>query len=186
VEARYPHWGSDGQIVFTGPSGTFRIAAAGGEPVPIPKVTARRAFMLPDGSGVLYGTAGQVELYDFERDTSVVLIPGGRHAVYVPTGHILYVSSDNGLFAVAFDLTAGRVAGAPVRVLERVGAQADARGYSVSATGVLVQHDAAGAPNQGANRLLIVDPGRGAETVPLPPGRRLLPRFSRDGRSLAM
>jgi Tol biopolymer transport system component len=56
----------------------------------------------------------------------------------------------------------------------------------VSAAGVLVQYDAAGLQNLGTNRLVIVDPGRGADTVRIPPGRRLLPRFSRDGRSLAM
>jgi serine/threonine protein kinase/Tol biopolymer transport system component len=188
VQPTQAHWGANGQIVFTGSTGTgtFRIAAAGGEPVPIPKVAGRRPFLLPDGSGVLHATAGQIELYDFKRDTSVVLIPGGRHATYVPTGHILYATTDNGLFAVAFDLAQHRVVGAPVRVLERVGTHTDARGYSVSATGVLVQFDAPGAGNLGTNRLLIVDPGRGADTVRLPLARRLLPRFSRDGRSLAM
>ncbi len=186
VVPTYPHWGSNGQIVFRGPTGIFYIDATGGEPVPIPKVTGRNPFMLPDGSGVLYDMAGHVELYDFERDTSVVLIPGGSHAVYVPTGHILYATADNGLFAVSFDLAQRRVVGAPVRVLERVGTHVDARGYSVSATGVVVQYDAP--PRAGdlsTNRLLIVDPGRGVDTVRLPPGRRLRPRFSRDGRSLA-
>jgi dipeptidyl aminopeptidase/acylaminoacyl peptidase len=151
------------------------------------KATTRGPFLLPDGSGVLHtGRAGDVALYDFASDSSVILVPGGRQPTYVPTGHILFFK-DGGLFAVRFDLEKRRVESAPVRVLERVGSQPSARGYSVSASGVLVQHDAvSGGANPGANRLLIVDPGRGTDTVRLPPGRRGFPRFSRDGRSIAM
>jgi serine/threonine-protein kinase len=186
VDPYLPHWGTNDQIIFGGPTGAFRISAAGGAPVPMPKVGGRLAFLLPDGSGVLHTTAGQVALYDFKSDSSVVLIPGGRAAVYVPTGYILYSTSDGGLFAVPFDLAQRRVQGAPVRVLERVGGRLGARGYSVSATGVLVQYDAEGAVNLTSNRLVIVDPGRGVDTVRLPPARRAYPRFSRDGRSIAM
>jgi serine/threonine-protein kinase len=114
-----------------------------------------------------------------------MLIPGGRQGVYVPTGHILY-TADGGLFAVAFDLAQRRVLGAPVRMLERVGATLLSRGYSVSATGVLVQHDAPGSGGVGTNRVVIVDPARGADTVRMPPGRRAYPRFSPDGKSMAM
>jgi Tol biopolymer transport system component len=71
-------------------------------------------------------------------------------------------------------------------VLERVGGQFVTRGYSVSAAGVLVQHDAEGSLTRGPNRLIIVDPGRGADTVRLPPARRAYPRFSPNGRSIAM
>jgi Tol biopolymer transport system component/tRNA A-37 threonylcarbamoyl transferase component Bud32 len=183
-----PHWGTDDQIVFGGSTGTFRISAAGGEAVPLPKAVGRYPFLLPDGSGLLYNAPGSgVALYDFQNDSSVILIPGGRAGMYVPTGHLLYGGSDGGLLAVPFDLARRRVEGAPVRVLERVGGTVVTRGYSVSATGVLVQYDAVGSQNQGiSNRLVIVDPGRVADTVRLPPGRRLLPRFSRDGRSLVM
>jgi serine/threonine-protein kinase len=186
VDPYLPHWGTSDQIVFSGPTGHFRISATGGEPVPLPKVAGRAIFLLPDGSGILHTTAGQVALYDFKTDSSVVLIPGGRAALYVPTGHILYSTPDGGLFAVRFDLARRLVQGSPVRVLERVGGQLSTRGYSVSATGVLVQYDAEGTQSRGANRLVIVDPGRGVDTVRLPPGRRAYPRFSRDGRSIAM
>ncbi len=186
VDPFTPHWGTNDQIVFAGPTGVFRVSVTGGDPVPIPKVTARLPFLLPDGSGVLYSFGNVVLLHDFKSDSSIALMSGGRSPVYVPTGHILYNSEDGGLFAVAFDLPRHRVQGAPVRVLERAGAQTSTRGYSVSATGVLVQYDAPGSAGGGTNRLVIVDPGHGADTVRLPSARRNFPRFSRDGRSIAM
>ena len=181
-----PHWGTADQLVFAGPTGDFRMSAAGGEPTPMPKVTTRLPFLLPDGSGVLHSSGGAVGVYDFKGDSSIVLIPGGRWPVYVPTGHILYSVDDGGLFAVQFDLARRRMQGPPVRVLERVGAQYSTRGFSVSAAGVFVQYDAASGQGVGANRLIIVDPGHRTDTVRLPPGRRAFPRFSRDGRSIAM
>ncbi len=182
----WPHWGTADHIIFVSLSGHFRVAATGGEPVLMKGVQSRRIFLLPDGSGVLHAVGNDVYLYDFKADSSVVLIPGGSGAVYVPTGHILYNATDGGVFAVKFDLAKHRVDGTPVRMLERVGGSNSVRGYSVSATGLLVQHDADGTGNATSNRLVIVDPGKGADTVPLPPGRRLKPRFSRDGRWIAM
>jgi serine/threonine-protein kinase len=187
LDPYWPHWGTAEQIIFVTPSGAHRVAASGGEPVPMPKVQSRRIFLLPDGSGVLHSVAGEVSLYDFQTDSSVVLISSGSGAVYVPTGHLLYNTTDGGTFAVKFNLTKRRVEGTPTRVLERVGGTANVRGYSVSAAGVLVQHDAEGNGNAGTvNRFVVVDPGKGADTVRLPPGRRAKPRFSRDGRLLAM
>jgi len=181
----WPHWGTDDKIVFPTTNGVYSVAASGGEPVLMPKVRGRRLFLLPDGSGVLHSVSGEVSLYDFKSDSSVVLIPSGGGAVYVPTGHLVY-ASDGGAFAVRFSLATHRVEGAPVRVLERAAATINVRGFWVSATGVLVQHDAGGSVNTGTDRLLLVDPGHGADTVPLPPGLRAKPRFSPDGRSIAM
>jgi Tol biopolymer transport system component/tRNA A-37 threonylcarbamoyl transferase component Bud32 len=186
LDPYWPHWGTADQIIFPTATGAHRVAASGGEPVPMPKVQSRRIFLLPDGSGVLHSASGEVSLYDFKTDSSVVLIPSGAGAVYVPTGHLLYNTTDGGTFAVKFNLAKRRVEGAPVRVLERVGGTINVRGYWVSASGVLVQHDAEGSGNVTVNLLVIVDPGQGADTVRLPPGRRSKPRFSLDGRSIAM
>jgi serine/threonine-protein kinase len=184
----FPQWNTPDEIVYFNllDRSGYRVAASGGEAKRMPKVTSGIIFPLPDGSGVLHTVTGQVALYDFKSDSSVVLIPGGSAAVYVPSGHLLYVASEGGLFAVPFDLAKHKVTGGPVRVLERVGGSIISRGYSVSATGVLVQHDAAGSGSAGDNHLMIVDPGKTADTLRLPPGRRELMRFSPDGRSLAM
>ena len=184
----FPQWGTSDEIIFftAGSRVSYRVAASGGEVIPVPKVTSAINFPLPDGSGLLHTKAGQVALYDFKSDSSVALIPGGSAAVYLPSGHILYVSSEGGLFAVPFDLAKRRVKGAPVRVLERVGMSIISRGYSVSASGVLVQRDAPGSGSAAENLLVIIDPGKGADTLRLPAARREKMRFSPNGRSLAM
>ncbi len=181
-----PMWGADGRIVFAGPAGNGIVSASGGEPKPLPKVDGRRLFLLPDGSGILHSPNGNIALYDFKTDSSVLLVSGGRSSEYVPTGHLVYLAQDGGLFAVPFDLKKRRVTGPPVRVLERVGSTITAKGFSISDDGVLVQHDADGSASAAANLLVMFDPGHGADTVRLPPARRNFPRFSRDGRKLAI
>ncbi len=182
-----PHWGTDNEIVFSGPTGLHRVAASGGAPVPLPKVGGTTPFLLPDGSGVLSGQGNNVSLYDFASDSAYLLVSNARHAVWVETGHLLYVAEDAGLFAVTVDLKERRVTGAPVRVLNRVAAAPLARGYSLSQHGVLVHHEGTGTLGGvgGAVRLVIVDPSGGIDTLRLPSGRRQQPRFSPNGRSVA-
>ncbi len=181
-----PHWGDDGRIVFSGPTGNGIVSASGGDAKLLPKVLGRMPFLLPDGSGVLFSAGSALSIYEFSSDSSTPLLPGGRAPTYVPTGHLLYSAPEGGLFAVPFDLKRHRVTGAPARVLERVGGSVGSRGYSVSRVGVLVQYDADGSGGGTFNDLIIVNPGRGADTVRLPRARHNLPRFSRNGRAIAM
>jgi serine/threonine-protein kinase len=181
-----PHWGDDGRIVFSGPTGNGIVSSSGGDAKPLPKVVGRMPFLLPDGSGVLFSAGSSVLLYEFKSDSAIALLPSGRSPTYVPTGHLLYSAPEGGLFAVPFDPKRHRVTGAPARVLERVGGTATSRGYAVSSAGVLVQYDADGSGGGSLNDLVIFNPGRDADTVRLPRARHLLPRFSRDGRAIAM
>jgi|CXWL01.1.fsa_nt_gi serine/threonine-protein kinase len=184
----FPQWGTPDEIIYynLADRSGYRVAASGGEATRMPKVTSAINFPLPDGSGLLHYVGGQVARYDFKTDSSVVLVAGGSAAVYVSSGHLLYVASEGGLFAVPFDLAKHTVTGGPVRVLERVGTSIISRGYAVSATGVLVQHDVAGTGSAAENHLVIVDPGKSPDTLRLPPARREQLRFSPEGRSLAM
>jgi serine/threonine-protein kinase len=182
-----PAWAADGQITFTSPQGTYRIPAGGGSPVHLAAPT-RSSFMLPDGSGMLTTTGAGISVYDFASDSATMLIPNASHGWYVETGHLLYVAEGDGLFAVPFELGRHRITGPPVRIVERVGQGNLARGYSVSKTGTLVIRDGpslSGTAGATATRLLIVGFDRAVDTVHLPRGRRLLPRFSPDGRSIA-
>jgi len=182
----YPHWGDDGRIVFSGPTGDGIISGTGGPARKLSKVNGARVFLLPDGSGVLFNAlrSDRIMLYDFKTD-SVVALMQGLKPVYVSTGHLLYSSAGGGLFAVPFDLKHHRVTGTPIRVLERVGAGQPAMGYSVSRDGLVVQHDAENSLTVNSV-LVMIDPGKGADTIRLPVGRYALPRFSSDGHRIAV
>ena len=187
IDPYAPHWGADDAIVMSGPTGHYRVAASGGAPERLLKVGGIAPFLLPDGSGVLGVQGGGVVLYDFASDSVYPLVSNARHPVYVKkTGHLLYVAEDAGLFAVSLNLKERRVTSAPVRVLDRVAAGVFTRGYSVSATGVLVHHEGAARMSVGgANVLVIVDPGVTADTLRLPTGGRSRPRFSPSGHEVA-
>src|SRR5687768_2782846 len=188
IEPLTPGWHKDDEIIFISPQGTYRVPAAGGTPVEVPNVPMRTHFMLPDGSGLLTTAKGGVALYDFDADSSTLLVQSAAHGSYVKTGHLLYVAEGDALFAVPFDLGRHEITGPPVRVLDRVAHRGLVRGYSVSSNGTLVFHDAAGTGGGGstnATRLLLIGFDRTVDTLRLPKGRRTRPRFSPDGRRVA-
>ena len=135
--ARGATWGPDGTIIFataTAATGLQRVSAAGGEPVVLTKLDRARGEsdhvwpeLLPGGEAVLFtitllgGTIenAQIGVLDLRTGTSKVLIRGGSHAHYVPTGHLVYGVAGT-LRAVAFDLRRLEVVGTPVPVLEGV------------------------------------------------------------------
>ena len=188
----FVHWGPDDRVVYHGGTlvGPIRGSADGSSPdtLGIPGAM-RTSFLLPDGSGLLYTHEDALHVLNFRTDSSTRLLPFGGHATYVPTGHVLYVGETGALFAVPFDLERHRITGPAVSVVERVAASVLVRGYSVSGDGVLVYHD--GPSSYGAallsapTRFLVMTIGGGIDTLRLPRGRRLNPRFSRDGRAIA-
>jgi serine/threonine-protein kinase len=188
-----PHWGENDVIVFTGPQGIFTVSATGGVPRQHTiSASGRNPHLLPDGRGALIvpGGAGgsSIEYLDLESDSSWVIVPEGRHATYVATGHVLYAPPSGGLFAVPFDLDAREVTGPPRRVLNRVAFSNVRRGYSVSRRGILVHLEGEGvAFGTGGlqTRFLIVDRAGAIDTIRHPSGVNFDPRFSPDGRKIA-
>ncbi len=188
-----PHWGEDGTIVFTSPGGLQRIPALGSPPESLDSTLGGNyPHILPDGSGVLatrgFGGGSAIYYYDIAADSSWEIIPEGQHPTYIETGHILYVPPGGGLFAVPFDLGSHAVTGPPTRVLDRVAATGGRRGYSVSRHGTLVhlEGEIGGGGGGGAStRFLIVDRAGATDTVRLPGGRKIRPRFSPDGGAIA-
>jgi serine/threonine-protein kinase len=183
----WPHWGEDGTVAFGAREGLFIVPAAGGPTRKLRPGPTTLPHVLPDGSGVLFSSFNEdgVQLYDLKADSARTLIPDGRHAVYVATGHILYQPASGGLFAVPFDLGRGEVTGPPIRVLDRVAARVARAGYAVSRGGSLVHHEGNAAAAAGLTLLAVLHLDGRIDTLPLPPGLRFDPSFSPDGRTIA-
>jgi serine/threonine-protein kinase len=130
-------WGPDGTIVYATDAratGLQRVSAAGGEPTVLTKPDRERGEgdhywpeFLPGGKAVLFTITPvngdvenvQVAMLDLQTGRSKVLVRGGGHAHYVPTGHLVYGVRGT-LRAVAFDLGRLEVVGTPTPVLEGV------------------------------------------------------------------
>ena len=171
---RLPHWGDDGTIVFTGPTGMYRVPDTGGEPELLR--SGGRDFLnpsiLPGGRAVI-GAAydGGVRLLDLETDSIRELIPGGRDPAYVETGHILYADDSGGLWARPFDLMRLELIGAAVPMFDGLTivnwGPGDVARYSISRNGTLV-YGAGGEGGSGGRqqRLSVVDLDGTEETEP--------------------
>jgi Tol biopolymer transport system component len=184
--ASTPNWGYPGTVVFQSQDRLYRVSDAGGEPEVIDGgVNVRRPSMLPNGSGVLYGTTGGIMLLAFGADTARLVVPGGADATYVETGHLVYGHQlQGGLFAVPFDLASHTVIGNPVPVRDDVDVQAANAFYSISRTGTLIYTTNPLDAGQ-ASHFLLLDMRGGIDTIPLSPRVFNWPRFSPDGERLA-
>ena len=197
-------WRADGTIIFAtnaAATGLQRVPDAGGEPTVLTKPDCERGEadhlwpeFLPGGEAVLFSitpvTGGldtaQVAVLDLRTGTSKVLIRGGSHAHYVPSGHLVYGVAGT-LRAVAFDLGRLEVVGTPASVLEGVVTTAlGAAAVSVSANGSLVY-----VPGEaiGGSQRAVVAVDRQGGTSPLMglalDAYRSL-KVSRDGARLAL
>jgi len=186
VQPFHSHWGEDGTIVFTTPTGVYYLPPGGGDPVAVhTRVGGRLPFALPDGSGYLVGNGPNgIHVVDFARDTSVQVLPEGRHPTYVAPGFLLYVAESGDLFAAPFDLGRRAVTGPSLRVLDRVRFAVNRAGYSVSRTGTLVHNEGDALSGTQQTLSMIVGPRGRVDTLRLPPENRRVTRFSPDGRRI--
>ena len=188
VDPRLPHWGDDGTIVFTGPTGLYLVPETGGEPEPLlgPNPNFRNPSLLPGGRSVIGARlGGGIRLLDLETDSVRELIPGGVDPQYVETGHILYADASGGLWALPFDSGRGEVLGGAVPIFDGLSVLGVNARFSVSRNGTLV-YGAGGFGESAANarRLLILDLQGNAEPVGLTPRVFDNVRWSPDGRSV--
>jgi len=197
-------WSADGTIIFATDArttGLQRVPAAGGEPVVLTKPDRERGEgdhywpeFLPDGSAVLFTIIpangaienAQIAVLDLRTGKSKVLINGGSHARYVPTGHLVYGVTGT-LRAVAFDLGRLEVIGTAVPVLEGVVTTVSgAADVAVAANGSLV-YVRGRAGSDGQQSIVSVDrQGRVSPLPGLPLDSYRDVRISRDGARLAV
>ncbi len=114
-----------------------------------------------------------------------VLLEGGTHPRYSPSGHLLY-ARDAKIFAVPFDPSRLKLTGQAFLALEGVlmSRNTGVANFDVSASGDLAY--VPGICDGGARKLVWVDRNGSAEPVPLPAQSYLHPRLSPDNRRLAI
>jgi eukaryotic-like serine/threonine-protein kinase len=196
-------WSEDGNIYWVDalPGGVMSIPANGGTAKEVSKPDFSKGERLykypcaiPGGDAVLV-TLGMLGATTFDDAQIVavrtrtgekkVLVEGGTHPRYSPTGHLLY-ARDGKILAVRFDPKRLVVQGQPRVVLEGVqmSRNTGVANFDVSAGGDLVY--VAGVCDGGARTLAWVDRDGKAEQVSLPAKSYLHPRLSPDGRRLAI
>ncbi len=132
IAADGPHWAEDGYIYIAGePEGITRRPGSGGEAEVVVEselgLDTGSPQLLPGGEWVIFTEPPAARRYD---DASIVagsiatgerrvILAGGRHAMFAPTGHLLWVRAGV-LFGQPFDAEALELYGEPVALLEGV------------------------------------------------------------------
>lgn len=187
-------WGPKNEIVASIGNRLVTVPAAGG---PLKALTVldtahgeqdqRGPHILADGENVVfYSWRGTTEA---SKIGIASLNTGATRYVDVagsPIGAIddllIYVTSNSALFAIPFDAREARVTGSPIRLPDAVPALGNGIGRaSISRNGSLVY-----APGAALAELLLIDPTRNTQTVVGPPKAYSLPRFSPDGKRIAV
>jgi hypothetical protein len=197
-------WAPDDTIIFatSDPATGLRRVSAGGGDVTVLTRPARAQGerdhlwpeILPGGRAVLFTitattgglAAAQVAVLDLASGTKTVLVRGGTHAHYVPSGHLVY-TAEGTLRAVLFDLTRLETRGTPVTVLPHVKTTPEgASDFVVAADGTLAYVDAPNATSSAARTLVWVDRQGREEALAAPPRPYFHPRVSPDGTQVAV
>ena len=199
-------WGEDGSIIVnlaTGPGGLSRVPAVGGTPQAITKPREKGELLhrwpeiLPGGQAVLF--TGNTRTGDFDNASIEVLSlktgqwkvvqHGGYFGRYLATsngaGHLVYLHQGT-LLGVGFNLDRLEVRGTPAPLLEDVAANAQEGGgrFDVARNGTLVY--LSGKPSNVSWPVAWMDSTGKTQPLPAAPGLYFNPRFSPDGKRLAL
>lgn len=203
ARSRGASWAPDDTIVFAASpnTGLSRVSVNGGEVETLTtldtskhEISHRWPHVLPGGKAALFtvntsATDGWdkawIEVVDLASKERKVVHSGGSHPVYLPTGHLAYVSN-NTLFAIEFDLDRLETVGQPLPIVQQmIGSNAEgAAQFSIGGNGVLAYvRGIVKTPEYP-----IVWVSRSGTTTPLhlTPGTYAAPRLSPDGRRLAL
>jgi serine/threonine-protein kinase len=196
-------WVPDDTIIFAGGNpntGLQRIAAAGGTPTVLTRADRAQGEVdhlwpeqLPGGRAVLFTIttmtggldAAQIAVLDLQTGEHTILVRGGTHAHYVPSGHLVYAAAGT-LRAVPFDLTTLETRGTPVPVIsDVVTTNSGAVNAAMAGNGTLAY--VSGTARAVAPRTLVwVDLSGNEEALKVPARAYVYPRLSPDGTRLAV
>jgi serine/threonine-protein kinase len=205
-------WSRDGEtIVFqaalagslsisVGP--LLRVPAGGGAPVEFSKAPSKESneshrwpHMLPNGRAVLYSAGnvatgfndGTIMVQPFPSGDPKVLYRGGFAPRYVASGHLVFLRGTT-LFAAPFDLDRLELTAPPVPILDQIATdpiQGQAS-FDVSATGTVVYQTTAGDTASTGAPIVWIDRAGKITNLRAEPSIWGMPRFSPDGRTLAL
>jgi eukaryotic-like serine/threonine-protein kinase len=196
-------WADGDTIYFVAelPGGLMSVPAGGGQPTEILRIETSRGertlkypSALPGGGAVLYTVAkaesesfddAHIAVFSPRTGQRKVLVEGGTHPRYSPSGHVVYARNGS-LLAVPFDPDRLEVTGQPVTVVEGVlmSRNTGAANFDVSSSGDLAY--VPGICEGGARTLCWVDRSGHAESLSLAARSYLHPRISPDARRLAI
>ncbi|MDP3775130.1 MAG: protein kinase, partial [Gemmatimonadales bacterium] len=186
-------WGDGDVIVFSQAGRVRRVPAAGGQPtdVAVPDSSRREAYrfpeLLPGGRAAVFTaiTDSGPSLRAVTLRDSVVTPLGqrGMSPHYVDGGYLVYAEQDGTLFAVPFDARRLRLTGAPQPITDNVRlGPAQVAKLGIARTGSLAYLSGSAAQSE----LVLVDRDGRAQSLPAAPARYAGPRFSQDGRRIAV
>jgi len=175
-----------------------RVSEAGGEATVLTKPNSQRGEadhlwpeFLPGGRTVLFTitTTGGIDnsdvaVLDVRTGTQKIVMRGGSHAQYMPTGHLMYGVAGT-VRAVTFDLDRLEATGTPIPVLSQVATTAlGAADFDVARDGTLAY--VLGTAQNLVRTMVWVD-RQGRETsINAPPRSYVAPRLSPDGAHVAL
>ena len=188
-------WGLDDQVVFGTEVGLYTVAAGGGVPerLTVAESGGRTAghfwpSIVPGAAVVLFvkstpmGTVPTLAAVTLETGAIVDLGVEGIAPRYLPTGHILYATTDGALRAVPFDLPTLRVTGRSVPLVTNVQVYSVAH-FTLSESGTLVYLSGGG---DQRHRLAWVDREGRESPIAAEPREYFYPRVSPDGTRVAV
>ncbi len=178
-------WNADGVILFCKEraGAIYRVSASGGEVSPATKLKAtenshHEPFFLPDGKHFLYSVTPWTSAHEIrvgevgKPDQDGVTVALGQMPQFA-SGRLLFSRAGH-LMAQAFDPATWKVSGEP-QIL------GNARYFSVSTNGVLAYHE-----SSAESELKIFDRNGNVVATPGPLALYDVPRFSPDGKSIAV
>jgi serine/threonine-protein kinase len=186
LDASRVRFGPQGQLAFEARGALWVAPADGGVPRRLANtVGGIGPRFTPDGQGLLYAdpSRGMRLMYcDLASgDTSTVLNDAGEGEL-TDDGVVLYGHPQGGLFAVPFDQRARQVTGSPVPLFPDMSVNGFASPFVITAQGLVAYRVGV----EPVVRVVVLDPGGRADTLPIPSQPMSYLRFSPDGARLAV
>jgi Tol biopolymer transport system component len=194
-------WGSDHNIYYTPSvnSPILRVSDSGGTSHPVTKLQLDKGELahispeiLPDGKALLFTAFsggneddGALLAQKIGSDQRKLIVAKGVEAHFFPPNHLLYMRSGS-LMAVEFDPDKLETAGSPIAVIQDVLMQPSTGSaqYDLSNNGTLVYVN--GGKQAVENSLVLAEHDAKVQPLPVKPNLYESPRFSPDGKLLAL